>query len=99
MQLLELASSQEMFGIHLSPVKDHEGVPLNLAVIHHGVLIFQNYTKVNSFDWGLIRKLSFKRKHLYIKLHHEEFFGDVLEFVFQHRNECKNFWKKVCAIH
>lgn len=47
MQLLELASSQEMYGIHLSPVKDHEGVPLNLAVIHHGILIFQNYTKVS----------------------------------------------------
>lgn len=99
MQLLELASSQEMYGIHLSPVKDHEGVPLNLAVIHHGILIFQNYTKVNTFDWAKIRKLSFKRKHLFIKLHHEEFFGDVLEFVFQHRNECKNFWKKCIEQH
>ena len=29
----------------------------------------------------------------------QEFFGDVLEFVFQHRNECKNFWKKCIEQH
>lgn len=88
-----------MYGVKLSSVKDHEGVPLNLSVVHHGILIFQNYTKVNTFDWIKIRKLSFKRKRFFIKLHQEEFFGDVLEFIFQHRNECKNFWKKCIEQH
>ncbi|XP_046911920.2 chondrocyte-derived ezrin-like domain containing protein [Dermatophagoides farinae] len=99
LQLLEIAKELEMYGVKLSSVKDHEGVPLNLAVVHHGILIFQNYTKVNTFDWIKIRKLSFKRKRFFIKLHQEEFFGDVLEFVFQHRNECKNFWKKCIEQH
>lgn len=119
LQLLELAKDQEMYGIKLTPCKDHECVPLNLAATHHGILIFQNHTKVNTFDWSKIRKLSFKRKHFFIKLHQEvcfqywdcelyiiiiftykqEFFGDVLEFVFQHRNECKNFWKKCIEQH
>ena len=71
LHLLELAKDQDMYGIKLSPVKDHEGVPLNLAVIHHGILIFQNHTKVNTFGWIKIRKLSFKRKHFFIKLHQE----------------------------
>uniref|UniRef100_A0A6P6XV42 FERM, ARHGEF and pleckstrin domain-containing protein 2-like n=1 Tax=Dermatophagoides pteronyssinus TaxID=6956 RepID=A0A6P6XV42_DERPT len=99
LQFLEIAKDLEMYGVKLSSVKDHEGVPLNLAVVHYGILIFQNYTKVNTFDWLKIRKLSFKRKRFFIKLHQEEFFGDVLEFVFQHRNECKNFWKKCIEQH
>lgn len=71
LQLLEFAKKLDMYGIKLSPVKDHEGVPLNLSVINNGILIFQNHTKVNTFDWVKIRKLSFKRKHFFIKLHQE----------------------------
>jgi FERM/RhoGEF/pleckstrin domain protein 2 len=51
--------------------KDHEGVPLNLAVANSGVLVFQNFTKINTFSWAKIRKLSFKRKKFLIKLHPE----------------------------
>ncbi|KPM10633.1 FERM, RhoGEF and pleckstrin domain-containing protein 2-like protein [Sarcoptes scabiei] len=99
LKLLELAKDLEMYGVKLSAVKDHDGISLNLAVVHHGILIFQNHTKVNTFDWNKIRKLSFKRKRFFIKLHQEEFFGDVLQFIFQHRNECKNFWKKCIEQH
>lgn len=51
--------------------QDHESVPLNLAVAHMGVLVYQNYTKINTFSWAKIRKLSFKRKKFLIKLHPE----------------------------
>ena len=71
LQLLEFAKQLDMYGIKLSPVKDHEGVPLNLSVIHNGILIFQNHTKVNTFEWLKVRKLSFKRKRFFIKLHQE----------------------------
>lgn len=30
---------------------------------------FQGNTKINTFSWAKIRKLSFKRKHFLIKLH------------------------------
>ena len=52
-------------------VKDHEGVALTLAVAHLGVLVFQTSTKINTFSWAKIRKLSFKRKKFLIKLHPE----------------------------
>jgi FERM/RhoGEF/pleckstrin domain protein 2 len=69
--LLETARRCEMYGIKLTAVKDHEGVPLNLSVAHLGVIVFQNQTKVNTFSWAKIRKLSFKRKRFLIKLHQE----------------------------
>ena len=56
---------------HIS--QDHEGVTLNLAVAHMGVLVFQNITKINTFSWAKIRKLSFKRKKFLIKLHPENY--------------------------
>ena len=52
-------------------LQDHDGVPLNLAVAHSGVLVFQNFAKINAFSWAKIRKLSFKRKKFLIKLHPE----------------------------
>jgi hypothetical protein len=36
-----------------------------------GVVVFQNFTKINTFSWAKIRKLSFKRKKYLIKLHPE----------------------------
>jgi len=80
--------------------KDHEGVPLNLAVAHMGVLVFQNFNKINTFSWAKIRKLSFKRKKYLIKLHPEGYgyYKDTVEFYFDDRNQCKNFWKK-CVEH
>ena len=44
---------------------------LNLAVAHMGVLVYQGFTKINTFSWAKIRKLSFKRKKFLIKLHPE----------------------------
>ena len=51
--------------------QDHEGVPLNLAVAHMGIVVFQNYYKISTFSWAKIRKLSFKRRRFLIKLHPE----------------------------
>ena len=51
--------------------QDHEGVSLTLAVAHLGVLVFQTSTKINTFSWAKVRKLSFKRKKFLIKLHPE----------------------------
>jgi FERM/RhoGEF/pleckstrin domain protein 2 len=46
-------------------------VPLNLAVAHMGIVVFQNFTKINTFSWAKIRKISFKRKRFLVKLHPE----------------------------
>ena len=57
--------------------QDHEGVPLNLAVAHMGVVVFQNYTRINTFSWAKVRKLSFKRKKFLIKLHPEGYVSEI----------------------
>jgi len=100
LNLLETARRCELYGTKMHGAKDHEGVPLNLAVAHAGVLVFQNCTKINTFSWAKIRKLSFKRKKFLIKLHPEGYgyYKDIVEFYFDERNHCKNFWKK-CVEH
>ncbi|XP_071033129.1 FERM, ARHGEF and pleckstrin domain-containing protein 1 [Parasteatoda tepidariorum] len=101
LNLLERARRCELYRVRMTFDKDHEGVPLNLAVVHLGVLVFQNFTKINTFSWAKIRKLSFKRKKFLVKLHPEGygFYKDTVEFVFDSRNECKNFWKKCIENH
>ncbi|KAF2345176.1 FERM C-terminal PH-like domain [Trinorchestia longiramus] len=71
MNLLETARRCDMYGIKVHQAKDHDGVSLNLAVAHMGVLVFQQFTKINTFSWAKIRKLSFKRRRFLIKLHPE----------------------------
>lgn len=60
-------------------------MPLNLAVAHMGIVVFQNYTKINTFSWAKIRKLSFKRKRFLIKLHPEGYVSIQFYFL-THQN-------------
>ena len=60
-------------------LQDHENVSLNLAVSHCGILVFQGQTKINTFSWAKIRKLSFKRKRLLVKLHPDHNVSFMLE--------------------
>ncbi|CAG9834087.1 unnamed protein product [Diabrotica balteata] len=101
LNLLETARRCELYGVKMHPAKDHENVPLNLAVAHMGIIVFQNYTKINTFSWAKIRKISFKRKRFLVKLHPEGYgyYKDTVEFFFEGRNECKNFWKKCVENH
>ena len=55
----------------MHPAMDHDGMPLNLAVAHMGIAVFQNLTRINTFSWAKIRKISFKRKRFLVKLHPE----------------------------
>ncbi|CAF1006169.1 unnamed protein product [Rotaria sp. Silwood1] len=101
LNLLDIARKVELYGIKMHPAKDHEQVNLNLSVAHMGILVFQNITKINTFSWAKIRKLSFKRKKFLIKLQPEGYgyYKDTVEFYFDTRDECKNFWKKCIEYH
>ncbi|XP_070498846.1 FERM, ARHGEF and pleckstrin domain-containing protein 2-like [Chironomus tepperi] len=101
LNLLETARRCELYGMKMHAAKDHEGVPLNLSVAHFGIAVFQGITRINTFSWAKIRKLSFKRKKFLIKLHPEGYgyYKDIVEFFFDGRNECKNFWKKCVENH
>nr|XP_027807536.1 FERM, ARHGEF and pleckstrin domain-containing protein 1-like [Marmota flaviventris] len=65
------------------------------------VCLFQGTTKINTFNWSKVRKLSFKRKRFLIKLHPEVHgpYQDTLEFLLGSRDECKNFWKICVEYH
>ncbi|KFV12995.1 FERM, RhoGEF and pleckstrin domain-containing protein 2, partial [Pterocles gutturalis] len=101
MMLLEIARKLEMYGIRFHLASDREGTKINLAVSHMGVLVFQGNTKINTFNWSKVRKLSFKRKRFLIKLHPEVCgpYQDTLEFLLGSRDECKNFWKICVEYH
>ncbi|KAF6113736.1 FERM, ARH/RhoGEF and pleckstrin domain protein 2 [Phyllostomus discolor] len=100
-QVLEVARKLEMYGVRFHKASDREGTKISLAVSHMGVLVFQCATKINTFNWSRVRKLSFKRKRFLIKLHPEVHgpYQDTLEFLLGSRDECKNFWKICVEYH
>uniref|UniRef100_A0A8V5HGC0 Uncharacterized protein n=1 Tax=Melopsittacus undulatus TaxID=13146 RepID=A0A8V5HGC0_MELUD len=100
-QLLDVARKLEMYGIRPHPASDGEGLQINLAVTHMGVLVLRGNTKINTFNWSKIRKLSFKRKHFLIKLHANiaALCKDTLEFTMASRDACKAFWKTCVEYH
>lgn len=71
LNLLETARRCELYGMKMHQAKDIEGVALNLAVAHMGIAVFQGITRINTFSWAKIRKISFKRKRFLVKLHPE----------------------------
>ncbi|KAL9964479.1 hypothetical protein ACROYT_G028125 [Oculina patagonica] len=99
--LLDVARRLEMYGVTLYPAKDKDNVELFLAAANMGVSVFQNGSKINTFSWAKIRKLSFKRKRFLVKLHPEIFghYKDVVEFQMSSRNACKSFWKIAITTH
>ncbi|XP_011813640.1 PREDICTED: FERM domain-containing protein 7 isoform X2 [Colobus angolensis palliatus] len=99
--LLDIARKLDMYGIRPHPASDGEGMQIHLAVAHMGVLVLRGNTKINTFNWAKIRKLSFKRKHFFIKLHANILVlcKDTLEFTMASRDACKAFWKTCVEYH
>ncbi|XP_056610287.1 FERM, ARHGEF and pleckstrin domain-containing protein 1 isoform X1 [Triplophysa dalaica] len=100
--LLEAACRLEMYGMRLQPAKDRDGTRLSLAAAHNGVLVFQGHTKINSFSWSNIRKLSFKRRRFLIKPRADQsqnVSAETLEFLMSSRDCCKMFWKICVEYH
>ncbi|XP_032116101.1 FERM domain-containing protein 7 isoform X2 [Sapajus apella] len=99
--LLDIARKVDMYGIRPHPASDGEGMQIHLAVAHMGVLVLRGNTKINTFNWAKIRKLSFKRKHFLIKLHANILVlcKDTLEFTMASRDACKAFWKTCVEYH
>jgi hypothetical protein len=78
LNLLETARRCELYGMKMHQAKDIEGVALNLAVAHMGIAVFQGITRINTFSWAKIRKISFKRKRFLVKLHPEGYVSSEL---------------------
>ncbi|XP_063775330.1 FERM, ARHGEF and pleckstrin domain-containing protein 2 [Pseudophryne corroboree] len=100
-QILEISRRLDLYGTRFHLASDREGAKINLSVSHMGVLVFQGNTKINTFNWSKIRKLSFKRRRFLIKLHPEVHgpYQDALEFLLPSRDMCKRFWKICVEYH
>ncbi|KAL3319980.1 FERM domain-containing protein 7 [Cichlidogyrus casuarinus] len=92
--LLDTARKVDFYGVHLHNARDQEELPIGLTVTHAGILVFQNSFKMNTFSWAKICKLNFKRRRFFIKLH-----PDTIEFFFDERGSCKDFWKRCIEHH
>ena len=51
-----------MYGVDIHPAKDEEDVELQLGVMASGIVVFLNDSKMNSFSWAKIIKISFKKR-------------------------------------
>ncbi|CAD6187522.1 unnamed protein product [Caenorhabditis auriculariae] len=98
--MLEVARRCDFYGVKLHAAKDVDNNEAALSVMHLGMKVFRQLQLDTTFSWARIRKLSFKRKKLLIKLHPDsyQYLKETVEFVFETRDECKNFWKK-CVEH
>ncbi|CAI2356616.1 unnamed protein product [Caenorhabditis sp. 36 PRJEB53466] len=98
--MLEVARRCDFYGVKLHGAKDIDGNDAALSVMHLGIKVFRQLQLDTTFSWARIRKLSFKRKKLLVKLHPDsyQYLKETVEFSFDTRDECKNFWKK-CVEH
>jgi hypothetical protein len=110
--LLDIARRIELYGVRMVdaktkeylpgiPVQDAKGVTLRLAIAHMGILVYQHESKIITFCWAKLRKLSFKRKKFLIKLHPDNcgYYKETVEFFFETRHKCKSFWKNCIEHH
>uniref|UniRef100_A0A8R1E1M6 FERM domain-containing protein n=1 Tax=Caenorhabditis japonica TaxID=281687 RepID=A0A8R1E1M6_CAEJA len=98
--MLEVARRCDFYGVKLHGAKDVDGNDAALSVMHLGIKVFRQLQLDTTFSWARIRKLSFKRKKLLVKLHPDsyQYLKETVELSFDTRDECKNFWKK-CVEH
>lgn len=61
--LLEVARKMDMYGIRPHPAHDGEGMRINLAVTHMGVLVFQVLYKNICLRFSLIFEKTHKNKY------------------------------------
>ncbi|CAH8614567.1 unnamed protein product [Dicrocoelium dendriticum] len=98
--LLDAARKMELYGVRLHPVMDTRGQACNLGVTYAGILVFQNFIRVNGIGWSKVRKLSFRRRNFVIKLHpNEKDDSENVEYQFATLKSCKNFWRKCIEQH
>lgn len=101
MNFLEHAKRLEMYGISLHNGTDTNGRDIQLGVTSIGLVVFQNFLKINTFSWSKIVKISFKRKQFFIQLRKEltESYDTLLGFNLSSYRSCKNLWKSAVEHH
>uniref|UniRef100_A0A182Q480 protein-tyrosine-phosphatase n=1 Tax=Anopheles farauti TaxID=69004 RepID=A0A182Q480_9DIPT len=97
---LEHAKRLELYGIDFHRATDSSGKELALGVSSLGLLVYQNGTRINTFSWSKVVKVSFKRKDFFIQLAREpsEHYDTLLGFSMGSHRNAKLLWK-ACVEH
>ena len=96
LQILRIVSKLECYGItcYQTNFKGKE-----LAVNWTGVHVIDNGKRVETFDWKNLRKVSFHKDALLLKLRHPDANQQVVKYKFRTRNHAKAFWKLCVETH
>jgi len=98
--LLEKAKQIETYGATLIECRDNHQVPCRMSPSSRGILVFQQQSLVQTWDWSVIRKISFKQREFLIKLRRADGTpSDTKHFHFRSRNAAKGFWKYAIENH
>ncbi|XP_048478527.1 tyrosine-protein phosphatase non-receptor type 4 [Plutella xylostella] len=95
---LEHAKRLDCYGVESHPAKDCSGKDISIGVTSIGIVVFQNNIRINTFSWGKIVKISFKRKQFFIQLKREpsESYDTVLGFNMRSGRSAKALWR--CSV-
>ncbi|PVD23533.1 hypothetical protein C0Q70_16805 [Pomacea canaliculata] len=69
---LENAKKLSMYGVDLHAAKDVNDVDIMLGVCASGLQVYREKLRISRFVWPKILKISYKRKHFYIKIRPSE---------------------------
>ncbi|KOB71849.1 Tyrosine-protein phosphatase non-receptor type 4, partial [Operophtera brumata] len=77
---------------------DYHGKDILIGVTSIGLVVFQNNIRINTFSWGKIVKISFKKKRFFIQLKREasESYDTVLGFNMRTSRAAKALWR--CSV-
>ncbi|XP_025111515.1 LOW QUALITY PROTEIN: protein 4.1-like [Pomacea canaliculata] len=97
---LENAKKLSMYGVDLHAAKDVNDVDIMLGVCASGLQVYREKLRISRFVWPKILKISYKRKHFYIKIRPSE--NSQLEntvcFKLASHRLAKRLWK-ICVEH
>ena len=96
LQILRIVSKLECYGIttYQTNFKGKE-----LAVNWTGVHVVDNGKRVETFDWRSLRKVSFHKDAILLKLRQADANQQVVKYKFKTRNHAKAFWKLCVETH
>eukprot|EP00111_Clytia_hemisphaerica_P019269 TCONS_00056884-protein len=94
-RFLNLARSQDLYGVDPHPCKDHEDFPLYLGLTPQGIQIIREARRVFGIGWTEVSKVSYENKHFYIQVVSEKKKKNYA-FRLTDTPACKHLWK--CAV-
>jgi len=94
-RFLNLARSQDLYGVDPHPCKDSEDFPLYLGLTPQGIQIIREARRVSGFAWPDVNKVSYDNKMFYIQILRDK---EKANYAFRLNDtpSCKHLWR--CAV-